>query len=42
MVNLFKLVDKNSYKIVLGKPNGNAALGRPKYRWEDNIEIDLK
>ena len=25
-----------------GKPTGNRHLGRPRRRWEDNAEIDLK
>jgi hypothetical protein len=24
------------------KPEGKKALGKPKYRWEDNIKIDLQ
>jgi hypothetical protein len=26
----------------VGKPEGKKSLGRPRLRWEDNIEIDLK
>jgi len=26
----------------VGKPEGKRPLGRPKHRWEDNIEIDLQ
>jgi hypothetical protein len=25
-----------------GKPEGKRPLGRPKYRWEDNIKMDLE
>ena len=25
-----------------GKPEGKRPLGRPRYRWEDNIETDLQ
>jgi len=25
----------------VGKPEGNRPLGRPRHRWEDNIETDL-
>jgi len=28
--------------ILLGKPEGKRPLGRPKYRWEDNIKMDLQ
>jgi hypothetical protein len=33
---------KNSYKILVGKPEWKKPLGRPKRRWEDNIRIDHK
>jgi hypothetical protein len=33
---------RNAYRIFLGKPEGNIRLGRPRYRWEDNIKVDLR
>jgi hypothetical protein len=33
---------RNTYKILVRKPEGNRPLGRPSYRWEDNIRMDLK
>jgi len=30
------------YRILVGKPEGKRALGRPRSRWEDNTKIDLK
>jgi hypothetical protein len=33
---------RNSYKIIIGKPEGRRPLGRCRSRWEDNIEIHLK
>jgi hypothetical protein len=30
------------YKILVGKPKGRRPLGRPMYRWEDRIRIDLR
>jgi hypothetical protein len=30
------------YRVLVGKPEGNRQLGRPKYRWEDNIKMDLQ
>jgi hypothetical protein len=30
------------YRVLVGKPKGIRALGRPKSRWDDNIKIDLK
>jgi hypothetical protein len=33
---------RNAYKILVGKPEGKIPLGRPRCRWEDNIEVDLR
>jgi hypothetical protein len=33
---------RNAYKILVGKPEGKKALGRPRRRWEDNIRMDLR
>jgi len=30
------------YKVLVEKPQGKRLLGRPRRRWEDNIEIDLQ
>jgi hypothetical protein len=32
---------KNAYRLLVGKPEGRRPLGRPRYRWVDNIRIDL-
>ena len=29
-------------RVLVGKPEGNRPLGRPKRRWEDNIKMDLQ
>jgi hypothetical protein len=34
--------EKNSYRILVGKPEGKRPLGRPRRRWEDNIKVDLR
>jgi hypothetical protein len=28
------------YRLLVGKPNGNKPLGRPRHSWIDNIKID--
>ena len=28
--------------VLMGKPEGRRPLGRPRRRWEDNINMDLK
>jgi len=32
---------KGVYRVLVGKPEGKRPLGRPRLRWEDNIETDL-
>ena len=34
--------DRSAFKIVTVKPTGDRSLGRPRYRWEDNIRMNLK
>jgi hypothetical protein len=33
---------RNAYRILMGKLEGKRPLGRPRRRWEDNIEMDLR
>ena len=33
---------KGVYRVLVGKPEGNRPLGRPRRRWEDNIWMDLQ
>ena len=30
------------YRALVGKPEGKRPLGRPRGRWEDNIQMDLQ
>jgi hypothetical protein len=30
------------YRVLVGRPEGKRPLGRPRLRWEDNIELDLR
>ena len=30
------------YRVLVGKPEGNRLLGRPRRRWEVNTEMDLQ
>jgi hypothetical protein len=32
---------RNAYRLFVGKPEGKGPLGRPRYRWVDNIKMDL-
>ena len=31
---------KGVYRVLVGKPEGKRPLGRPRRRWEDNINMD--
>jgi hypothetical protein len=33
---------RNTYRILVGKPEGKRSLERPRRRWEDNIRMDLR
>jgi hypothetical protein len=30
------------YRVLVGRPKGKRPLGRPRHRWEDNINMDLR
>ena len=30
------------HRVLMGKPEGKRAFGRPRCRWEDNIKMDLR
>ena len=30
------------HRVLVGKPEGKSALGRPGRRWEDNIKMDIQ
>jgi hypothetical protein len=34
--------DRGVHRVLVGRPEGKRALGRPRRRWEDNIKIDLQ
>jgi hypothetical protein len=33
---------RDSYKLLVGKPEGKIPRRRPRRRWEGNIKVDLK
>jgi hypothetical protein len=33
---------RNAYRILVGKPEGNRPLGRPRFRWLNNIKMVLR
>jgi hypothetical protein len=33
---------QNAYRILVGKPEGNRPLGRPRHRWVNNIKMVLR
>jgi hypothetical protein len=32
--------ERGVYRVLVGRPEGNRPLGRPRRRWEDNIKMD--
>jgi hypothetical protein len=30
------------YRVLVGKPEGKRSLGRPRRRWEDDIEMNIQ
>jgi hypothetical protein len=32
---------RNTYRLLVGKPEGKRPLGRPRRRWVENIKMDL-
>jgi hypothetical protein len=34
--------NRNAYRLLVGKPEGERSLGRPRRRWLDNIRMDLE
>jgi hypothetical protein len=33
---------RNVYRVLVGKPEGKTPLVRPRRRWEDGVEMDLR
>ena len=34
--------ERGVYRVLVGKPEGRRSLGRPRFRWVDNIRMDLQ
>jgi hypothetical protein len=34
--------DRGVHRVLVGKPESKSLLGRPKHRWENNINMDLQ
>ena len=33
---------RNKYVVLVGNPDGRRPFGKPRFRWEDNIKVDIK
>ena len=33
---------RNVFRVLVGRPEGKRPLGRPRFRWEDNIKMDVR
>jgi hypothetical protein len=42
VVDAARMGKRDAYRILVGKPDGNRPLGRPRQGWVDNIKMDLK
>jgi hypothetical protein len=37
------MVEKlNTYRVLVGKPDGKRSLGRPRRMWVDSVKMDLR
>jgi hypothetical protein len=36
------VLKRNAFNILVGKPEGKKPLGRPRRRWLDNVNMDLR
>jgi hypothetical protein len=34
--------ERGVHRVLVGKPEGQRPLGRPRRRWEDNIKMDIQ
>ena len=34
--------ERGVYRVLVGKPEGETPVGRPRHRWVDNIRMDLQ
>ena len=37
-----RMGERDAYRVSVGNPEGKRPLGRPRRRWEDNINVDLQ
>jgi hypothetical protein len=41
LVHVAHMEERRSvYRVLVGKPEGKRPLGRPRFKWEDNIQMD--
>jgi hypothetical protein len=33
---------RHVYRVLVGKPDGKSPLGKPRCKWEDNIQMDVQ
>ena len=41
-IKFITLIERELYRILVGKPEGKRPMGRPRRRWVDNIRMDLQ
>jgi hypothetical protein len=35
------MLEKRKYSLLVRKPQGKRPLGKPRFRWMDNVKVDL-
>jgi len=41
-MGMLNMLGRGAYGVLVAKPEGKGPLGRPSYRWEGSIKIDLR
>jgi hypothetical protein len=39
---MWHALERNVYRVLMGKKKGKRSLGKPRRRWEDGIRMDLR
>jgi hypothetical protein len=34
--------ERNLYRVLVGKPEGERPLGRPRWKWEEGVKMDVR
>ena len=40
--DIWHVLGRAAYRVLVGKREGKSPLGRPRHRWKDSIKVDVK